>query len=194
MCVCVYVCMCVCVYVCMCVCVYVCMCVCVYVCMCVCVYVCMCVCVYVCMCVCVYVCMCVCVYVCMCVCVCVSAYLYVQATAGRPQDFCPPARVRAEGGSCSAAIGVPMVNRLYADCAEGEPLVGRLCLIWLNVAIYVSCMHIICIQCQALPFEARASSRSFFCFWEDDISRTWALEFFEINYSLEHHTLCCITQ
>ena len=35
-----------------------------------------------------------------------------------PQDFCPPARVRAEGGSCSAANGVPMVNRLYADCAD----------------------------------------------------------------------------
>ena len=70
-----------------------------------------------------------------------------SATACGPQDFCPPARVRAAGGSCSAANGVPMVNRLYADCADDEPLLGQLCLIWLNVAIYVSCMHIICIQC-----------------------------------------------
>ena len=69
-----------------------------------------------------------------------------SAAACGPQEFCPPARVRAEGGSCSAANGVPMVNRWYADCADGEPLVGQLCLIWLNVAIYVSRMHI-CIQC-----------------------------------------------
>ena len=34
-----------------------------------------------------------------------------SATACGPQEFCPPARVRAEGGSCSAANGVPMVNR-----------------------------------------------------------------------------------
>ena len=46
-----------------------------------------------------------------------------------------------------AANGVPMVNRLYADCADDEPLLGQLCLIWLKVAIYVSCVHIICIQC-----------------------------------------------
>ena len=34
-----------------------------------------------------------------------------SATACGPQDFCPPDRVRAEGGSCSAANGVPMVSR-----------------------------------------------------------------------------------
>ena len=64
-----------------------------------------------------------------------------SATACGLQDFYPPARVRAEGGSCSAANSVPMVNRLFADCADREPLLGQLCLIWLNVAICVSCMH-----------------------------------------------------
>ena len=53
---------------------------------------------------------------------------------------------------------------------------------------------------QALPFEerdrARAPSRSFFCFWEGDFPPTWPLEFsfIDIHFSLEHHTLCCITQ
>ena len=37
---------------------------------------------------------------------------------------------RAEGGSCLAANGVPKVNRLYADYADDEPLLGQLCLIW----------------------------------------------------------------
>ena len=56
----------------------------------------------------------------------------------QPQDFCPAVRARTEGGSCSAANGVPMVNRLYADCTDGEPFLSQLCLIWLNVDIYVS--------------------------------------------------------
>ena len=34
-----------------------------------------------------------------------------SATACGPQEFCPPARVRAKGGSCSAANGVSMVSR-----------------------------------------------------------------------------------
>jgi hypothetical protein len=64
-----------------------------------------------------------------------------SATACGLQDLYPPARIRAEGGSCSAANSVPMVNRLFADCADREPLLGQLCLIWLNVAMCVSCMH-----------------------------------------------------
>ena len=94
-----------------------------------------------------------------------QGYVYIETTT--PEIVTYERTIRAGRGRLECGTTSSFGNRLWAAgflsgglcsdrrrlmldcqwCADGEPLLGQLCLIWLNVAIYVLCMHIICIQC-----------------------------------------------